>query len=406
MRSSSLVALALAVVLPGCGGNPTAPSAAKVPVVRYVTPVDRDVTDYEYFTGRTAAVDHVDVRARVTGYISKVNFKAGTEVKIDDILFVIDPRPYKAALDRSLGQIALAEAKLKLATVELNRGLAIAKTPGAISQGDLDKYAADKSSAEATLQASKAEAESSELNLKWTNVTAPVAGVVSRDFVTVGNLINQDNTLLTTIVSLDPIFGYFDIDENTMSRVKELIRQGKMPSLKENDKMQVHFGIGIEGDKYPHEGIVDFINNQLQASTGTLQARFVIQNPKTKNSDVRMFTPGMFIRVRLPIGPPHRSLLVPQSAIGTEQGKKYLFVVGDKNLIERRFITTGALQADGMQVVEPLKMIRDSEGMRLARNGENGEPSLTAKDKIVVNGLQRIRPGVTVDPKPAAEEKQ
>ncbi|MEI7685767.1 MAG: efflux RND transporter periplasmic adaptor subunit [Planctomycetota bacterium] len=398
--------LAVLMATSGCADTNATRGAPKVPVVRYAYPIEREVTDYEYFTGRTAAVDHVQVKARVTGYLEKINFKAGSNVKEGDTLFIIDPRPYQATYDRALGQIAIAESKLKLASVELARGLSIAKTPGAISQADLDKYAADKSSAEATLQAAKADAESANLNLKFTDVKSPINGVVGNNLITIGNLVTQDNTLLTTVVSMDPMYAYFDVDERTMLRVQKLIREGKIKSVKEGAETPVQFGLANEGNEFPNEGKLDFVNNQIDASTGTLQVRGVIPNPQSKSSKSRLLTPGLFLRVRLPIGEPHKSLLVPQAAIGTDQGKKFLYVVNEKNVVEYRPIDPGPLEADMLQVVHPLKIVRSAEGVRLTKPGEEGVESLAVTDKVIVSGLQRVRSGMTVDPKPAADQRK
>lgn len=406
MPRTLLTVLTLIASLSGCADRGGEKAAAKAPVVRVVPPVVRDVTDYEYSTGRTAAVDHVQIKARVTGYLDKVNFKAGANVKEKETLFVIDPRPYKAAVDRALGQVAIAEAKLKLAKVELDRGIAISKTPGAISQSDLDKLAADKSSAEATLQAAKAEAESADLNLKFTDVKSPINGVVGNNLITIGNLVTQDNTLLTTVVSVDPMYAYFDIDERTMLHIQKLIREGKVKSVKDGAETPVQFGLANEGRNFPNEGKLDFVNNQIDIATGTLQVRGIIPNPQQKDSKSRMLTPGLFIRVRLPVGEPHKSILVPQSAIGTDQAQKFLYVVNAKNVVEYRPIKPGPIQEDGLQVVEPLKVIRGEGGVRLATGDEKGEDSIVAGDSIVISGLQRIRSGMTVDPKPAAEERK
>jgi RND family efflux transporter MFP subunit len=403
MRAIGLLAVVFSFVATGCNNHETVEGGPKIPVVRVEKPVVKEVTDYEFFTGRTDAIDHVQIRARVTGYLDKVNFKAGSDVKKDDVLFEIDPRPYRATLDRSLGQIALTEAKLKLAKVELDRGLSIAKTPGAISQTDLDKLAADKSSAEAALQTAKADAESADLNLKFTKVLSPVDGVVGRELITVGNLVTQDNTLLTTVVSMDPMYVYFDIDERTMLRIQKLIREGKIKSVRDGHKTPVEFGLANEGQEFPHVGALDFVNNQVDSSTGTRQVRGVIDNPKEGKTNVRLLTPGLFVRVRIPIGEPHQALLVPQAAVGTDQGKKFLYVVNDKNVVEYRPVELGAVQPNGLQVINPQQVVISKEGVRLAKQGEVGVPSLTANDQVVVSGLQRIRSGMTVDPKPAAD---
>jgi len=406
MRRALTPVLAFVVAIAGCGDHSAGQGPPKIPIVRVVHPIEREVTDYEYFTGRTAAVDHVLIKARATGYLDKMNFKAGSNVKEGDTLFIIDPRPYKAAVDRAMGQVAIAESKLKLASLELTRGLTISKTPGAISQADLDKYAADKSGAEATVQAAKADAEAADLNLKFTDVKSPINGVVGNNLITVGNLVTQDNTLLTTVVSMDPMYAYFDVDERTMLRVHKLIREGKVKSVKDGAETPVQFGLANEAQDFPNEGKLDFVNNQVDASTGTLQVRGIIPNPAQENNSGRLLTPGLFLRVRLPIGEPHKSLLVPQSAIGTDQGKKFLYVVNEKNIVEYRPIQPGPLQADSLQVVEPLKIVRGSQGVRLANPGEQGVDSITLADQVIVSGLQRVRSGTPVDPKPAADQRK
>ena len=406
MRFAWLLVIAFGIALPGCGGRAGGQAANKPPVVRVAEPIERTVTDYEFFTGRTDSVEFVEVRARVTGYLTKINFKSGVDVKKGEVLFVIDPRPYKATVDRAMGQVAIAEAKLKLSDIELIRGQKISKTPGAISQTDLDKLAADKESAKANLDAAKADAESADINLNYTEVHSPIDGVVGRNFITLGNLVTQDNTLLTTIVSVDPMYAYFDVDERTMLRIQTLIREGKMKSAKEGADTPFQFGLANEGDEYPHEGRIDFVNNQVDATTGTLQVRGLIPNPKAADSKSRLLSKGLFLRVRIPIGVPHKSFLLPQSAVGTDQGKKFIYVVNDKNIVEYRPVELGPQQPGGLQVILPLNIVRNKDGVRPAQADEKGEPSLTATDKVIVAGLQRVRSGMTVDPKPAADARK
>lgn len=401
-----IAVLSVAPVLPGCGGGEGKKDGPKAPVVRVSQPIKRTVTDYEYFTGRADSVEYVEVKARVTGYLTEINFKAGAEVKKDEVLFVIDPRPYQAAYDRAMGQVGIADAKLKLAIVELNRGQSIAKTPGAISQQDLDVYAANKNSAEATLKAAKADAEGTDINLKFTKVLSPIDGVIGRNLITLGNLVTQDQTLLTTIVSVDPMYGYFDVNERTMLHIQKLIREGKIKSAKDGQSTPVQFGLANEGEEFPHEGTIDFVNNQVDPSTGTLQVRGVIANPLTKGTNSRLLSRGLFLRVRIPIGPPHEAILVPQSAVGTDQGKKFLYVVNDQNIVEYRPIELGPQQPDGLQVVIPVQIVRNKEGVRAANPGEKSEDSIQVTDKVIVGGLQRVRSGIVVEPKAAADARK
>jgi RND family efflux transporter MFP subunit len=401
---NNLVMLALGSLLAGfpggCGHKDDFATDGKDKVVvRVTSPIERQVTDYEYFTGRTDAIDRVDVRARVTGYLDKINFEAGKEVAKGHLLFEIDPRPYQAQLDRAQGQVLLAQANSKLAVANLARGKQIAKTPGAVSLEELDKLAAEASSADATVQAATANRELAELNLKFTRVTASVDGIVGRNLLTVGNLVTQDSTLLTTIVSMNPIYAYFDVDERTMLRVLELIRTGKIKA-DDGTKAPVQFGLANEGDAYPHEGFLDFVNNEVDASTGTIQVRGILPNPEISKGDKGitrfLLTPGLFVRVRLPIGETHKALLVPQAALGMDQGKKFVYVVNDKNIVEYRSVIPAAEQANGLQVVEPVPL--------MAKDGvEQKDAGLRPTDRIIVGGLQRVRSGMKVEIKSASE---
>lgn len=403
MRFSIVAAIAcstLAFLASGCTHESADANRQKKTVVHYVMPVEQEVTDYEDFTGRTDAVESVDVRARVTGYLTEINYKAGDEVKKGEVLFKIDPRPYQAVLDQADGELAIAEAQLKLATADLARATNLAQTKGAISQQDVDRFAAAEAQGRAQVQAAKAHVETAKLNLEFTSVTAPIDGLASRHLVTVGNLISQDNTLLTTIVSLDPIYAYFDVDERTMLRVQQMIRDGKFKGVRDGGSVPVQFGLANEEDKFPHDGVLDFVNNRVDPATGTLEVRGVINNP-SQNKAPRLLTPGLFLRVRLPIGGAHKSLLLPQAAVGADQGRKYVLVVNDQNVVEYRPIAVGAIQPSGLQVVVPLKIVRTEGKIRLASEGEQGEDSLSVKDRVIVGGLQRVRPGIVVEAKPA-----
>lgn len=393
------------VLLGGCGGAHSSAHEAGVPktVVKYVEPKEATVTDYIYITGRMDAKESVDVRARVTGYLMDIPFKPGDEIKKDAPLFKIDPRPYQAIFDQADSQVALADARVKLANADLARAKEIAKTPGAISQQEVDTYAANAAQSVASLKAAEAAREAAKLNLDFTEILSPIDGIVGRNLITVGNLITQDTTLLTTIVSQDPIFAYFDIDERSMLNIQKLIREGKFESARDGAEVKVELGLASEGDEYPHEGVIDFVNNAVDTSTGTIQVRGVFPNPKLTKGKARLFTPGLFVRVRLPIGKPHPAILVPQAALGTDQGQKYLFVVNKENKIEYRSVRVGAQQPGGLQVVEPLPIVREANGIRLAVGSEPSEPSIALGDKVVLGGLQRIRAGLEVDPKPAGQ---
>lgn len=392
-----LLVLIVATVMSGCE-EPPRPTQPLIPKVRVVRPVERDVTDYVFFTGRTMAAQSVDVQARVTGYLESIKFEPGAEVKAGAELFKIDPRPYQAVFDEANSQVKLDEAGQKLAEANYQRALQIAKTPGAITQQEIDRDIARVSESTAAVAASKAKLESAKLNLDFTDVLSPIDGVVGRDLLTVGNLVSQDVTLLTTVVSQDPIHVYFDVDEQTLLRVDRLIAKGKIPSIEDGKAIPVQLGLADEDGKYPHEGHIDFINNQLDASTGTIQVRGEFPNPVVKEGGPRLLKPGLFVRVRLPIGPPYKALLVPQAALGMDQGRKYLLVVGDNNVVEYRPVAPGPEQAEAMQVVFPEKMVRSDDGLRPAGDGDQDTiESVTAADRIIVGGLQRVRPGTKVE---------
>ena len=224
-----------------------------------------------------------------------------------------------------------------------------------------------------------------------------ITGIVSRNLLSVGNLVDA-NTLLTTVVSEDPLYAYFDVDEATMLRVQNLMREGKLKSVRDegSEKYPVDLGLSNGSNQYPYVALIDFVNNQVDPTTGTLQVRGVIKNPKPEHGP-RVFAPGMFLRVRLPIGGAHPALLVPQAAIGSNQGQKFVRVVNTENMVEYRPIVAGQEEPDGMQVAIPVKIVRDKNGIRQANPGEQGEDSLTANDQIIVGGLQKVRQGMKVE---------
>jgi RND family efflux transporter MFP subunit len=332
------------------------------------------------------AVDSIDVRARVTGYLDTANFKDGDEVAINAELFVIDPRPYKAALDQATAQIVLAEARLKDATADVERNRPLVNT-GATSKSDFDKFVADRDVAAAQVEAAKATAETNRLNLAFCRVTAPIAGRISRRYVDPGNLVRADETVLTRIVSQDPIYAYFDVDERTLLKIRRLINEGKVQSARTRElwvalALSDEQGFDDENGKPRHPALFDFADNRVDPQTGTLQVRAKIENPKL-NDGIRLFSAGMFVRVRLPIGSPREATLVSEKALGTDQGQKFVFVVTetDENgkkvaRVSQRTVKVGSLQ----------------EGYRVIDYG------LKPGEKVVVSGLQRIRDGSAVTP--------
>lgn len=399
-----------ATALGGCHSEQPGSSPNQVPKVRVAQPVEKEIVDYEYFTGRCEAPESVDLRARVTGYLvpwnfekrssepprKEFNFVPGQEVKVNQVLFKIDQRPYKAEYDIAVAQVKLAKARLQLAIADYARAKEVAKTPGAISQQDVDKYAAAQGEAYAEVEAAEANSEKALLNLQFTDVISPITGVVSRNLLSVGNLVNADTTLLTTIVSEDPMYVYFDVDERTVLRVQQLIRENKLKAISDGNKIEVGLATAIDEDSYPHKALMDFVNNQIDPTTGTLQVRGILPNPEPK-SGPRLFAQGMFVRVQVPVSEKHMALIVPQEAIGTDQGKRYVLVVNQDNVAEYRPVKAGDQQPGAMQEVIPEMIVRDDKGFHEAGAGEEGVPSLTKDDRVIVGGLMRVRPGTKVE---------
>jgi multidrug efflux system membrane fusion protein len=368
----------LAAVSGGCGEGPPRVAPQETPVVPISQPVRRDVTDYADFTGRTEAVERVDILPRVTGYLFEMPFVEGSEVKTGDLLFKVDPRPYQSQLDQSKGQINLYQAQLRLAKATYERALAIARTPGAISVQELDQDKAAVEEAEAQIKASQSSMEVYRLNVDFTRVLSPIDGQVSRYYLTRGNLVNQDQTLLTTVVSLDPMYAYFDMDEPTLLRIRRAINEGR---IKPHEKGKVPVLMGLQGEQgFPHEGTVNFVNNQVNPTTGSILVRGVFQNPKPAIG-ARLLSPGMFVRIRLPIGLPHPELLVIDRAVGADQGLKFVYTVDSKNQVQYRRVTTGPLQEDGLRVIEK---------------------GLDEGQWVVVGALQQVRPRTEVRPEKMA----
>jgi RND family efflux transporter MFP subunit len=349
------------------------PSEASRPTPTPVTvsrPLEPEVTDHADFTGRTAAVDSVELRARVWGYLNKVNFKEGAMVQKGDVLFEIDPLTYQAALDNAEGNLASMQARLVRLDADFARARRLLSS-GAMSREDYDRIAGDRGEAAASRQALKAAVERAKLDLGYTKVTAPVNGRTSRYVVTVGNLIQAGDqgggTLLTTIVSVDPIYTYFDVDERTVLRVRQLIREGKAKSARETE-WPVWLGLATE-EGFPHQGKINFENNQVNPKTGTLRVRGMFRN------EDEALSPGFFARVRMPIGQAHKALLVSDRAIDTDQGQKIVYIVNTKNEVISRPVRLGALH----------------DGLREITAG------LKPGERVIVGGLQQVRPGVTVE---------
>ena len=358
----------LLVVFAGCGKSPPPAASGKLPAGLVSVPVERMVLDNEEFTGRTDAKRNVTVRARVSGYLEKVCFTEGADVKEGDVLFEIDSRPFQADFDRSDANVRQAEANLKTLQSNFMRGNSMF-TRGAIGQEEYDKIVGDKDAMGAQVKLATAQRDTAKLNLAWTKVLSPLGGRISRQMIDPGNLVKADDTALTTIVSLDPIYVYFDVDERTLLTLRRLHQQGKSTSYRDAT-VPVYLGLSDE-EGFPRQGNINFADNQVDPMTGTLKVRGEFPNPGN------LLSPGLFARIRLPIGTPHKSTLVSERALGTEQGQRFVFVVNDKNEVVYRKVKLGALQG-GMAAIE--------DGVSMG-------------ERVVVNGLQRVRQGSKVEVK-------
>jgi RND family efflux transporter MFP subunit len=371
-RILSLLAV-LSETLSGCGRNVAAQPASPPPVATVARVLSKSVTDFDDFTGRFEAIDRVEVRPRVSGYISSVNFTEGSEVKKGDVLFVIDQRPYAAELKHAQAQLEQAKSQLDLAKSEKARATNLL-AQHAISKEEFDTRTSGDEQAQASVQLAQAALDTAELNMSFTRVTAPISGRVSRANVTLGNLVTDGQTLLTTLVSQDPVYVRFDGDEQAYLRYQKEAKQRAAAANKDEDlTSRVLVGLANESG-FPHSGVLVFLDNEVDPQTGTIRIR-----AKLENHD-RAFTPGLFARVRLLGERQHDALLINDSAVGTDQTVRYVLVVGKDNKVEYRVVKLGP-------VIDGLRVVRDG---------------LRADDTIVVNGLQRVRPGSPVTPQRVA----
>ncbi len=352
-----------------CGtGEPPAPAPPEVTVA---LPLQQDVVEYIELTGRTEAIESVRIRARVSGALERVAFKASSQVNEGDLLFVIEPELYIANRERAIANVKQWEAELARAKSDLER-LELAIQTNAVSQQEVDRARADLDQADANLLGAKASLTQAELDLSYTQVRSPISGMVSRRLVDVGNLVGSgENTLLTTVVKVDPIYAYFDVSERVVLEVlaaRSLTITNR--SAEPEKEAPVFLGLANE-EGWPHEGYIDYMDNTVDTGTGTIQVRGVFSNPNGK------LFPGLFARIRVPRGVLDDALLVSERAIGTDLGGKYLLLVGENNVVELRHVELGSLQ----------------EGMRVIYSG------LKPDERYIINGLQRARPGLPVTPK-------
>lgn len=364
------------LVAAGCARNEAAPAASAATAAPHVdvAPVlKRPVTEFDEFTGRLVAVERVEVRPRVSGYIESVSFEAGREVRKGDILFTIDPRPYEAELKRTKAELARARTQLALARSERERAVKLLNLH-AISKEEFDSRVAGSEQAAANVDAASAAVDTAALNLSFTKVRSPIAGLASREEVTAGNFVASGQTLLTTVVSVDKIYVEFEGNEQVYLKYAALARKGEIDRPRDGNN-PIWVGLANEAGT-PHEGKLVFIDNALDPHTGTIRARGLLDN-----SD-RRFTPGLFARVKLVGSGEHDALLIRDSAVGTDQNVRYVLAVGADNTVQYRAVKLGPVV----------------NGLRVVRNG------LRAGEYIVVNGLQRVRPGATVAPQRVAME--
>jgi RND family efflux transporter MFP subunit len=333
-------------------------------------PVSDAITDYEVFTGRTQALQYVDIRARVTGYLEKALFQEGDDVKEGAVLFEIDPRPYKAALDLAKANLVSQKANAVKMEAVYKRTVALAPT-AAVAKESLDTDQGNWEFAKASVEQAEAALDTARLNLDFAKVHAPFSGRIGRRQVDPGNLIQADNTIMVSLVQLDPLYAYFDVDERTLLRIRELLPEGKIPH-DAAEKLPVTLGFANENpESYTHKGSIRFTDNKVDPSTGTLRMWGTFENPKHD------LYPNLFIRVRLGTGHPRTLLFVAEAALGSDQGRKFLYVVGPEDKI----------------VYTPVEVGQRHNGLIAVEEG------LSGGEKIVVNGLQRVKPGMEVDPK-------
>jgi multidrug efflux system membrane fusion protein len=368
------VGLLTVATLSGCQKAPPTLAKAKDPEVIIAKPTRQDVTDHEDFTGHVEARETVDLRAQVTGYLKAVHFKDGTDIDKDALLFEIDPTVYDAELERAKAAVVQAEARFDRLTRDYNRVIRV-QDKGTVTQEEIDRIAGDRAEARAAIGVAVAGRALAEQNVAFTKIKAPFSGRIGKRMIDPNNLVKANDTILATLVTLDPIYVAFDIDERTIWRLRRLVREGKIVSARTNPT-EVKIGVADE-DGYSLSGIISVIDNRVAAGTGTLRVWATVENAKT------MLSSGMFVRIRLPVGKPKPALLVPEEALGSDQGQRYVFVLNDKDEVVYRAVKLGPQ-------VERLRVIESGVG---------------PDDRVIVSGLQRVRPGVKVSPKFAEPAK-
>ena len=371
---SALGAMLLSMLLVGCDNSVAQNAAPPAPAVSAADVVVKSISQWDSFNGRIEAVESVQLRPRVSGYIDKVNYTDGQEVKKGEVLFTIDDRTYRAALEQAQANLARAKTQASLARSEANRTDKLVNT-NVVSREEWEQRRSAATQAQADIRAAQAAVDAAQLNLDFTKVTAPIDGRASRALITSGNLVTAGDSasVLTTVVSQKTVYVYFDVDESTYLHYQNLARSGQGVSS-HHTALPVEIGLtGEEG--YPHQGKVDFLDNQLTPSTGTIRMRALLDNAQ------RQFTPGLFARVRLPGSAEFKATLIDDKAVLTDQDRKYVYIVDKEGKAQRRDITPGRLAA----------------GLRIVQQG------LNPGDRVIVEGLQKVfMPGMPVNAKTVA----
>jgi multidrug efflux system membrane fusion protein len=363
-----LLAVLWLLQLQACGSpagqDPTAKPPPPVPV-KAAAPLQKEVTEWDEYTGRIEALESVEIRARASGYLDRVNFKDGDRVKKGDLLFVIDQRPYRVELSRTEAELERARTRVELARNSLERAEHLRKSK-AISEEDYDGRSKGLREASAAVKSAAAAVQTARLNLDFTEVRAPIGGRIGRELITVGNLVKADETLLTSIVSTDPVYVYVDADERAVLRYRRLVAAGQRASAR-TSRIPAELAL-LDETGFPHQGYLDYVEPRMDAGTGTLRVRGVFPNPS------ELLSPGLFARLRVHAGAPRPALLIPERAIGTDQGQKFVWIAKNDGAIEYRRIVPGPQYGSLRAVAEGL------------------EPD----DQVIVEGIAKLRPGVKV----------
>lgn len=366
--------LATTVLFVGCGEEKAV--ELPPPVVTVTKAVEQEVRDWDSYTGRLDAVSTVEIRPQVSGYLTEVKFEDGDMVTKGQTLFVIDPRPYQADYNRAKGAYDKAESSLTLANADYERAKQL-RDRGVTAAGDFDKASATFLQSQGALLSARADLEAAALNLEFCTITAPIDGRASLANITFGNLVSPSTEKpLTTIVSMSPVYAYADVDERSLLRYIRAYRESDIAPGDE-ERLKTPVQLGLQDEKtYPHTGYIDFVDNRVDPETGTIRIRGVFDSEKG------LLSPGLFVRLRIPAGKPYQAVVIPQRAVASDQGQKYVVVVGAGNIAD----------------VRPVELGSTTEGSQAVSSG------LAAGETVIVDGLLKVRPGMTVDPKPVQDK--